>query len=155
VAVVRAVARAICLHAGANIRAGLAYLGDSNPTLSGPDLDVTIVPECSGINGLELFDYLFGVVAVLDWNRLRKGRVLFAYGTGLFAMLLGNAIRITCFVFLVYLSMVYGWMLGKRDAAAQQQLTSTSQSGIIAPKLFPSAQNNRNAANIRTRLSVL
>jgi exosortase/archaeosortase family protein len=128
---------------------GLAYLGDSNPTLSGPDLDVTIVPECSGINGLELFDYLFGVVAFLDWNRLRKSRALFAYGAGLFAMLFGNAIRITCFVglgnhgfaesvsrfhisagwiffsivFLVYLSMTYGWMLGKRDAAAQQQQT--------------------------------
>src|SRR2546430_14728390 len=50
----------------------LAYLGDSNPTLSGPDLDVTIVPECSGINGLELFDYLFGVVAVLAFDRLYK-----------------------------------------------------------------------------------
>src|SRR5258706_2349755 len=33
----------------------LAYLADSNPTLSGPELDVTIVPEGSGINGLELF----------------------------------------------------------------------------------------------------
>jgi exosortase/archaeosortase family protein len=129
---------------------GLAYLADSNPTLSGPYLDVTIVPECSGINGLELFDYLFSVVAFLDWNRLRKGRALFAYGAGLFAMLFGNAIRITSFVgfgnhgfaesvsrfhisagwiffsivFLVYLSMTYGWMLGKRDAAAQDQQTS-------------------------------
>lgn len=72
---------------------------------------------------------------------------MFAYGTGLFAMLLGNVIRITGFVglgnhgfadsvsrfhisagriffsvvFFVYLSMMYGWMLGKRDAAAQQQ----------------------------------
>jgi exosortase/archaeosortase family protein len=121
----------------------LAYLADSNPTLSGPNLDVTIVPECSGINGLELFDYLFGVVAILDWNRLRKGPALIAYGAGLFAMLLGNAIRITSFVvlgnrgfaesvsrfyisagwiffsvvFLVYLSMTYSWMLGERDAA--------------------------------------
>ena len=77
---------------------GLAYLGDPNPTLSGPDLDVTIVPECSGINGLELFDYLFGVVVFLDWNRLSKGRALFAYSAGLLAMLFGNAIRITSFV---------------------------------------------------------
>jgi len=126
---------------------GLGYLADSNPTLSGPDLDVTIISECSGINGLELFDYLFGVVVFLDWNRLRKPRALFAYGAGLFAMLLGNAIRITSFVvlgnhgfaesvarfhisagwiffsvvFLVYLSMTYGWMLGKRDSAAQSQ----------------------------------
>jgi exosortase/archaeosortase family protein len=126
---------------------GLAYLADSNPTLSGPDLDVTIIPECSGINGLELFDYLFGVVVFLDWNRLCKGRALLAYGAGLFAMLLGNAVRITSFVvlgnhgfaesvarfhisagwiffsavFLVYLSMTYRGMLGKRDSAAPDQ----------------------------------
>jgi exosortase/archaeosortase family protein len=87
------------------------------------------------------------VVAVLDWNRLRRGRALFAYFAGLFAMLFGNAIRITSFVvfgnhgfaesisrfhvsagwfffsvvFLVYLSMTYSWMLGKRTAAAQDQ----------------------------------
>jgi exosortase/archaeosortase family protein len=129
---------------------GLAYLADSNPTLSGPELDVTIVPECSGISGLELFDYLFGVVALLDWNRLRKGRALAGYFAGLLAMLLGNAIRITSFVvfgnhgfaesisrfhisagwiffslvFLVYLSIIYSWMLGKRDATAQDQQTS-------------------------------
>ena len=126
---------------------GLAYLADSNPTLSGPDLGVTIVPECSGIDGLELFDYLFGVVVLLDWNRLRKGRALFAYFAGLLAMLLGNAIRITTFVvlgnhgfaesisrfhisagwiffstvFLAYLSITYSWMLGKRTAVAQHQ----------------------------------
>jgi exosortase/archaeosortase family protein len=129
---------------------GLAYLGDSNPTLSGPELGVTIVPECSGIDGLELFDYLFGVVVLLDWNRLRKGRALFAYFAGLLAMLLGNAIRITTFVvlgnhgfvesvsrfhisagwiffsavFLAYLSMTYSWMLAKRTAVAQQQKAS-------------------------------
>jgi exosortase/archaeosortase family protein len=128
----------------------LAYLAASNPTLSGPELDVTIIPDCSGINGAELFDYLFGVVALFDWNRLRKGRVLLAYFAGLCAMVLGNAIRITSFVvlgnhgfsesiarfhisagwiffsavFLVYLSMTYGWMLGKRDTAAQPQQTN-------------------------------
>ena len=126
---------------------GLAYLADLNPTLSGPELDVTIVPECSGINGLELFDYLFGVVALLDWNRLRKNRALLGYFAGLLAMLFGNAIRITSFVvlgnhgysesvsrfhisagwiffsvvFLVYLSMMYGWMVRKRDAVAPDE----------------------------------
>jgi exosortase/archaeosortase family protein len=129
---------------------GLAYVKDSNPTLNGPDLDVTIIPACSGINGLELFDYLFGFVAILDWNRLRKGRALLGYCAGLLAMLLGNTIRITSFVvlgnhgfaesvarfhisagwiffsvvFLVYLSLTYSWMLGKRDAAAQHQAAS-------------------------------
>jgi exosortase/archaeosortase family protein len=129
---------------------GLAYLANSNPTLDGPQLDVTIVPECSGINGLELFDYLFGMVMFLDWNRLRKDRALTAYFVGLFAMLLGNAIRIISFVvlgnhgfaesisrfhvsagwiffsavFLAYLTLTYGWMLDKPDAAAQPEKAS-------------------------------
>jgi exosortase/archaeosortase family protein len=129
----------------------LAYLANSNPTLSGPELDVNIVPECSGIDGLELFDYLFGLVVFLDWNRLRKGRALFAYFAGLMAMLLGNAIRITSLVvfgnrgfaesvsrfhiyagwiffsavFLAYLSLTYGWMLGKGGTPAQEQQASS------------------------------
>jgi exosortase/archaeosortase family protein len=128
----------------------LGYLADANPTLDGLDLDVTIVPECSGINGLELFDYLFVVVALVDWNRLRKNRALLGYFAGLLAMLFGNAIRITSFVvlgnrgfaesvsrfhisagwiffsvvFLVYLSMTYGWMVGRRHVAAPNPQTS-------------------------------
>jgi exosortase/archaeosortase family protein len=129
---------------------GLTYLANSNPTLSGPQLDVTIVPECSGIEGLELFDYLFGIVMFLDWKRLRKDRALMAYFVGLFAMLLGNAIRIISFVvlgnhgfaesisrlhisagwiffsavFLAYLSLTYGWMLDKPDAATPPEKAS-------------------------------
>jgi len=125
----------------------LAYVADPSPTLGGPYLDVTIVPDCSGINGLELFDYLFALAAFLDWNRLRKGRALLCYFAGLFSMLFGNAIRITSFVvlgnhgfaesisrfhisagwiffsivFLVYLSMTYSWMVGGKDAAADQR----------------------------------
>lgn len=125
----------------------LIYLRDLNPTLSGPRLDVTIIPECSGISGVELFDYLFGMVMIFDWNRLKKGRALIGYAAGLLAMLLGNTIRITALVilgnrgftesvarfhvsagsiffsivFLVYLSMTYGWMLGRKSAPAQQQ----------------------------------
>jgi exosortase/archaeosortase family protein len=128
----------------------LAYFADLNPTLSGPELDVTIIPDCSGINGLELFDYLFSVVALLDWNRLRKGRVLLAYCAGIVAMLLGNGIRITSFValgnhgfaesisrfhisagwvffsavFLVYLAMTYRWMLIKAVPSVEPQETS-------------------------------
>jgi exosortase/archaeosortase family protein len=128
----------------------VGYLADSNPTLSGPDLDVTIVPECSGISGLELFDYLFLVVALVDWNRLRKNRALLGYFLGLLAMLFGNAIRILSFVvfgnrgfaesvsrfhisagwiffsavFLAYLSMTYGWMVRKHDGAARNSHSS-------------------------------
>lgn len=118
---------------------GLGFIKDLTPTVTGPDLDVTIITACSGINGLELFDYLFGFVALLDWNRLRKGRVLLAYFSGLLAMLLGNMLRLSiivvlgnrgyadvvsrlhisagwiffCAAFLVYLSLTYSWMLNK------------------------------------------
>jgi exosortase/archaeosortase family protein len=124
---------------------GIGYIGNSNPTLTGPNLDVTIVLACSGINGIELFDYLLGAVAVLDWNRLQKRRLLAAYVLGLFAMLLGNSLRITSLVvfgnrgfadlvahyhitagwlffsvvFLVYLSFTYGWMLKKSSLPAE------------------------------------
>ena len=77
---------------------GLGYVKTLTPTLTGPNLDVTIIPECSGIDGLELFDFLFAFVAICDWNRLRKGRALFAYFAGLTVMLLGNALRITSLV---------------------------------------------------------
>ncbi len=125
---------------------GLVYLTNSNPTLSGPQLDVNIIPECSGIDGLELFGYLFGLVAFLDWNSIRKERALIAYFAGLMTMLLGNALRITSLVvlgnhgfaeivsrfhisagwiffsivFLVYLSMSYGWIVGKTPPAVRR-----------------------------------
>jgi exosortase/archaeosortase family protein len=129
---------------------GLTYAPDANPTIGGPDLDVTIVPDCSGLNGVELFDYLFSIVAILDWNRLRKRRALIGYFLGVFVMLLGNAARITSFVvlgnhgyaetvsrfhisagwiffsavFLAYLSLAYGWMLRKRRSGISQEQSS-------------------------------
>jgi exosortase/archaeosortase family protein len=124
---------------------GLGYIKDLSPTLDGPELNVTIVPDCSGINGIELFDYLFGLVVICDWNRLRKKHTLLVYFAGLFAMFLGNALRITSFVvlgnhgfaesitrfhisagwiffsivFLAYLSLTYGWMLEKRKPPSE------------------------------------
>jgi exosortase/archaeosortase family protein len=124
---------------------GLGYESDLTPTLTGPHQDITIVFACSGISGFELFGYLFGFVALLDWNRLRKGRALFIYVVGLFTMLLGNAVRIASLVvlgnrgfsdfvsqfhtsagsvffsviFLVYLFLTFNWMLKKKDVPAQ------------------------------------
>jgi len=79
---------------------GLTYTGALTPTVHGPDLDVTILLACSGISGIELFDYLFAFVTLLDWNRLRKGRTLVAYFAGMAVMFLGNALRIAAFVIL-------------------------------------------------------
>jgi len=125
---------------------GIGYVGNLNPTLTGPDLNVTIILACSGMNGIELFDYLFGAMAVVDWNRLRKGRLLAGYFLGLIAILLGNTLRITSLVvfgnrgfagavaryhisagwiffsivFLVYLSLTYAWMLKKKPRFAPE-----------------------------------
>ena len=79
---------------------GISYTGALSPTIHGPGLDVTILPGCSGISGIELFDYLFAFVALLDWNRLRKGRLLVAYFGGMAVMLAGNGLRIVSFVVL-------------------------------------------------------
>jgi exosortase/archaeosortase family protein len=79
---------------------GLAYTSALTPTLHGKDLDVTILLACSGISGIELFDYLFAFVALLDWNRLRKGRTLIAYFAGIAVMFLSNALRIASLVVL-------------------------------------------------------
>lgn len=79
---------------------GLVYLPSLTPTILGPGLDVTILYSCSGITGVELFDCLFLLIAILDWNLLRKGRALAAYFGGVAVMLLGNAMRIASFVIL-------------------------------------------------------
>jgi exosortase/archaeosortase family protein len=122
---------------------GVGYIGALNPTLTGSQLSVTILKSCSGISGIELFDYLFSVVIIVDWNRLHKGRALAGYFAGVAAMLLGNVLRISSFVvlgnhglaeqishyhisagwifftavFLIYLSVAYSWMLHKREDA--------------------------------------
>jgi exosortase/archaeosortase family protein len=79
---------------------GLGYENDLNPTVTGPDMDIAILPACSGIHGLELLGYLFGLLAFLDWNRLGKSRALLVYFAGSFVMLLSNALRITSFIVL-------------------------------------------------------
>jgi exosortase/archaeosortase family protein len=125
----------------------LGYVQGLYPVITGPSLDVTILLGCSGFNGVELFDYLFGLVAFCDWNRLRKGRALIAYFAGILAMLLGNALRISSMVvfgnrgfaaqvlrfhvsagslffsaaFLVYLPIVYRWMLVRRRVSPTPQ----------------------------------
>jgi exosortase/archaeosortase family protein len=115
----------------------LGYVKALYPTLTGPNLDVTILLSCSGINGIELFDALFALVVFCEWPRLNKRRTLAAYFIGVVAMTLGNILRITSFVvlgnhgfadfiarfhvnagwlffslvFLLFLSSTYRWML--------------------------------------------
>lgn len=71
------------------------YTPSLTPTLGGSALDLTILPACSGLSGIELFQCLFLFMTVLDWNRLRKGRTALAYFGGLSVMLFSNALRIS------------------------------------------------------------
>jgi len=95
---------------------GLTYVPSLTPTIQGPHLDLTVLLACSGISGMALFDCLFALMAILDWNRLRKGRTLAAYFGGVAVMLLGNALRIT---FLI----VFG-NRGFADSVAQYHISA-------------------------------
>ena len=120
---------------------GLTYDVGPEPTIIGPLQDTSIVFACSGISAFELLAYIFGLVIVLDWNCLRKGRAILVYFGCLFFMLVSNAFRIAslvvlgnrgfadfvspfhnsagavffCSVFLVYLSLTYRWMTERRQ----------------------------------------
>jgi exosortase/archaeosortase family protein len=85
-----------------------------------------------------LFQVLFGLLLVLDWDRLRRWRALVGYFAGMAIVLLANALRIALMVvignrvsaefvvryhlnagwifftsvFLLYLLVTYRWLLG-------------------------------------------
>jgi exosortase/archaeosortase family protein len=117
---------------------GLGYRAGAAPTLTGPGLDVEIASACSGLDGVRLFELLFALVVVLDWDRLQRWRALVGYVVGLASMLFANALRIALMVvlgnrvsadlvvryhlnagwifftsvFLLYLLVTYRWFLG-------------------------------------------
>jgi len=119
---------------------GLTYEIGPEPTLVGPFQDTSLVPLCSGISGFELLSYIFGLVVVLEWNCLRRGRAPLIYSVFVLSILGSNAFRIAslvvlgnrgyadfvplihvlegpiffCTVFLVYLSLTYEWMTESR-----------------------------------------
>jgi len=78
--------------------AGLGYAPGTSPTITGPVLDVHILFACSGLDGLRLFQLLFFLLLVCDWDHLRRWRTLTGYAAGLGLMLLANAIRIAAMV---------------------------------------------------------
>jgi exosortase/archaeosortase family protein len=77
---------------------GLGYAPGASPTITGPVLDVHILFACSGLDGLRLFQLLFFLLLVCDWDRLRRWRTLTGYAAGLGLMLAANAIRIATMV---------------------------------------------------------
>jgi exosortase/archaeosortase family protein len=118
------------------------YVATLTPTLVGPNLEVTIVFGCGGLQGIKLFQILFTLMLVMDWDELNRRRAMAAYFGGLGAMLIANVIRITLLflvgntslqnsvleyhltggwilftlAFIAYLLATYRWMLKKAKA---------------------------------------
>jgi len=101
---------------------------------------VSLIYYCSGIQGIFLFQGLFGLLVLWDWKRLRAGRVLTAYAGGLVLMEAANVVRILTLItagtlaqeaemaeavhlnagwiyftltFIGFLALTYRWMLRK------------------------------------------
>lgn len=81
-----------------NFVPGLQLMSSTSPVLVGPALDVVIIPACGGLQILKMFQILFALVLVLDWESLNKVRTLVAYLGGMTAMLSLNALRIALLV---------------------------------------------------------
>lgn len=121
---------------------GLQYFGAAFPTLRGPTLDTTITFACGGLLIVELFQLVFGIIVLVDWNRLNRGRTLVGYLAGICLLLLANVVRIALLVIVgnrvsadlvvsqhlpaswfaiavalvAYVLVVYPWMLNEEKA---------------------------------------
>lgn len=78
--------------------AGLAFINQPIPTITGPQINLQIVFWCSGFSALALFDTLVALIALLDWNELNHARLLTAYIAGGVAILAANIVRISVLV---------------------------------------------------------
>lgn len=118
---------------------GTQYLAALTPTLMGPNLQVTIVFGCAGLQAIKLFQIVFTLALAMDWNHLNRRRAVAVYFGGLAAILMANAFRITLLFVLgntflrhrvleyhltggwifftlalvIYLLVTYRWMLDK------------------------------------------
>lgn len=138
------------------------YVSMLDPTLQGPILDVTIVFGCGGLQGIRLFQILFMLIVVVDWNALNRRRAVAAYFGGLLMMLMTNAIRIAllftlgntglqnrvleyhlsagwilfALAFMAYLLVVYRWLLapGQRRPENRLSLPATTPHGMLQPQ---------------------
>lgn len=73
---------------------GLSLLGGAYPALSGPRLDVVLLLACSPMQGIHIFQFLFGIAALIEWKRWAKHRLAITYTAGLAFMLAANFLRI-------------------------------------------------------------
>lgn len=121
--------------------AGMGYATQPMPTVTGPRLDLQVALACSGLSALILFDLLFGLVALVDWNELNRKRLLIVYLAGNAMVIVANVARITLLaivgnligpryatgtfhvnagwvffsiVNLIFLALTYRWMLDRK-----------------------------------------
>jgi len=76
----------------------LGYIPYPDPKMLGPLLNVTILFGCSGLRALGVFQIVFTLIIVTDWNALNRGRALQAYFAGIGIMLAANVLRIAAVV---------------------------------------------------------
>lgn len=68
--------------------------GPGDMIVVGRSVDMIVSFSCSGITGMNLFHLLFGIVAVIEWNRLRKMRALICFVIGGIAYMVANFLRL-------------------------------------------------------------
>jgi exosortase/archaeosortase family protein len=76
---------------------GVTYSFESvyRPIVMTPSFSGIIARSCSGIIGLSLFALLFGLILVMDWRRINKGKAIASFVVGLAGIVFINIIRIT------------------------------------------------------------
>lgn len=126
----------------------IAYAPGFEPVILGHFLNVRIIFGCLGADGVNLFDWLFGLVLLLEWNRFNKRRALLCYLAGIAAILSANVTRIVLMVlvgnlispdvverthlqagwiffscvFVAFLFFAYPYMLGKPQIGASESV---------------------------------
>ena len=89
---------AFVYHASRLFIPSLRYMAVPQPLILGPHLDVQIIFACIGADGVRLFDCLFGLIVLIEWNRCNKFRTLLSYAAGIATILAANALRIVLMV---------------------------------------------------------
>jgi hypothetical protein len=74
--------------------------GTDGVVVAGPAVDLHIEFSCSGVNGVTLFQLVFGMIVAVEWNRIAKLRALICYAGGVLGYLVANFLRLL----LVFLS---------------------------------------------------
>lgn len=73
----------------------LIFSPGNAPTLILPKFRATIAAQCSGIEGITLFIFLFTLLLLIDWNIINKKKAVFLYIIGIIGTIILNILRIT------------------------------------------------------------